>query len=440
MVHPLQAYNVTWTNNKVHIYDAWCGSGKTRAMLEFLAGTSTDSSTRAVIAFPTIKLALEAEVQMRKFMLVDAGVSDNAVKLHFNKNITTMYDLKESHITELREQYEAAPDGKTKDLIKSVLHLAGNRLRSSHNGTRIDDKTFKRLFKARVIITTHTSLLNLALVNLIRGRHTILDESPTGYIEFTEPVSKDEAQVGQRLPGYLSFSDCKAAHFDALHAAGLSGVRELQDGDKVFYAHHVKLSALCSVGGAESVTVLTAFAGGTSVCILNCLEEPDDQYGVIDSPLNEKFKAKANANITWNITEQTASCASSKKCSEKVKPIREEFRDTCVDAFTLVVTHKAYRKFFESTGATVVSVNARGNNSYAHFDKVAIDSITFSSPADAKKYTALLGECKFKMFEEARIGADLLQSVYRTALRDNKPITISAYDPRVKEYMCNYLV
>jgi hypothetical protein len=71
---------------------------------------------------------------------------------------------------------------------------------------------------------------------------------------------------------------------------------------------------------------------------------------------------------------------------------------------------------------------------------VAIDSITFSSPADAKKYTALLGECKFKMFEEARIGADLLQSVYRTALRDNKPITVSAYDPRVREYMSNYLV
>lgn len=439
MVHPLRVYDVTETNHKVHIYDAWCGSGKTRDMLEFLACSSVSTLTRAVIAFPTIKLALEAEVFMRKHLRYGGMSADNCKK-HFQRNISTLYDLKESHIDELKGQFDSAPDGKTRDLLESVLHLAGNRLNSLNNGTRIDERMFKRLFGARVILTTHTSLLNLALINLIRGRHTILDESPTGYIEFTEPVSKDEAQVGQRLPGYLSFSDCKAAHFDALHAAGFSGVRELQDGDKVFYAHHVKLSALCSVGGAESVTVLTAFAGGTSVCILNCLEEPDDQYGVIDSPLNEKFKAKANANITWNITEQTASCASSKKGSEKVKPVREIFRDTCVDVFTLVVTHKAFKKFFESTGATVVSVNARGNNSYAHFDKVAIDSITFSSPADAKKYTALLGEYRFKLFEEARIGADLLQSVYRTALRDNKPISISAYDPRVKEYMSIYLV
>jgi hypothetical protein len=376
-------------------------------------------------------------------------------------------------------------------MLKKVLHFLGN----TDATTSLSKERREDLHKARVIITTHEGVNNLAAAELTKGAVVIYDEAPANayHVHYmtvgdtaenhmaliaTTAGTIDEAlspakRLGKRLnsgtwkttPVYhLTPDQMERANSKILSKllnkemlcgtcsdltpqnsdseVGLSPqkptisptpTRQPKEGDLThFTVSYIDFESF----GAHSISILTACPEATSVAVLEKLS--GKTYRTVES---EKSKARRLAvaekiEVVPFGDGLLSSCskanANTKRGRQSVEIMIEVLKGLGQGSFA--IAHSWRAKLFNSAGIPCVKLNQTGLNTFRDCTVVAVANLDFNNPRDRVIEECIFGE-DFAKREKMLLAGTLGQSVMRSALRKQEPEATGIYffDRRVEE-------
>jgi hypothetical protein len=408
-----------------------------------------------IIAFKEIRLL--AEFASEFYSLVNAKNKSDYETIR--RYVSLVYGDTATAIDALLADYDSSGN----EAAKTAAEFLERAKASTALGRRREE-----LEKARVIFTTHASLINLCAVGLTFHRDIICDESPDnlvirhllcwgqtkdGFDKAVEnhlisigydatSIDENKAQssaIGKRLDSGI-FKITKAFEFSP------EKIRELNTGaddkpirDKtpsgVFFSY-VDLRAL----NANSIMFLTAKPEGTQLRVLE--QCAGKRMACYETEQSKARRASIKSACKYVTLPGNVSCAKTNATSEETKAIiagvmaaaKNDKNDV------LIIAHAWRGDSFRRAGLSVCKLNQTGSNVHQNKHLICVLSLSFFNPLDVAAYGGLFGN-EFVLFQRDVISANLGQSVLRGALRKRTPELsyLIACDERVFGYFNCFL-
>jgi len=386
------------THPKLGFFHCFTGGGKTAQALELISnilcnsyknGKTTEYNIKFIYATMRIQEVCEGLMRLHTQMVEEKGIGNyskflNNLFVRFDKSSISYKDA----IVNIKAQIDNGSPFSSKD-VKWIETFIQEDV--DHDFSK---KALKRLFKARVIITTHASLPTIGAIlgKKCADYSVFIDEIPFNFFRLSDVTENDtfEADVQQMMK-----SNCKVEEFQKASAL----------------AKQFKLGLLSSIekNGVRTIhfnlnhpfkSMILSSASGCDVVLLN------EIYGfeyikVYHSVLNQGLIDSGKANL------------------ELVEVPFEP------DEKVLNVTTSTHLEGLENAIAT----NLTGVNSLSGFNNVELHG-EFTLPADAKsRLVKLFGDnadaVEFMIFKDR-----LLQSIYRSCIRKGEKVRVYAKNRR----------
>jgi hypothetical protein len=333
------------------------------------------------------------------------------------------------------------------------------------------------------VFTTHESLLTLAKVGVTCRRDVIIDESPANYHDLLEVTSGAEAHIdlysklaivndhnlvdGTRIAklvqnGIFKFLPLIYAKFDlssdelfsndaetpSSKASGWvlevsknsSELNALEEGSETHpgstaIEKYLPVVVNFQSFGAKSITIMSAFAKGTDIRVIERLS--GEQFIYVDAPASASRRADVADRVLYVNTPEKCSCAKAVRGSREAKEAKKVIEGLLqkFGSAALGVCHHWGSEIFKKYGAPFVKLNSTGLNLYKDKSVVIVANLKFFSPQEKAMWKAAFGE-EFEAFNKAYLVNSLMQSVMRSSLRDRNNeelVVIVSPDERVKE-------
>ena len=469
------------------VVDAFTGSGKTTSVVLWLAEMLFNKQAldgQYIVAFNEVRLACEMAVLFNSTVKATHGT----VKYNnLNRVVKHQYNVTHDHIKRLEKSLTV----ENRELL-DVLHF----MKCTGATTRMTKARMAELMKARVVFTTHESLLTLAKCGVTKGKHIIVDEAPANYYSIVETdnperqqeiysmlaESKDaNADKMARIGSYANdsimlhsqtyrsvvqdgsskpfehiystlgqpFGAFEASNKEKIDVGELrvcqpeSGVSYCYYGDskkgtlksegQTFYVDYVNLMSF----KAATLTLMSATPLGTSIAILEKLSGVSFTY--VEPDVSVKKREAAAARV---MRVKYGNCSCSKDSLTKregetyLRGLVAMVLKTCAADSVLGVAHSWCQDILKEHSINCVKLNSTGTNLYRGKTCAIIANLSFFSPKQATQWRAVFGT-SYDSFEKNYLAASLNQSIMRTSLRTScqEPVVVAYFDGRVDELM-----
>jgi hypothetical protein len=453
---------------QVVVVDAFTSCGKTHDVIHWLAKNINNRETnKLIIAFREVQLACEAAVA---FYAACREIGDKHYE-NAKKKCMFQFQVTDEHLASY-EELSAKHGG---DFSKVL-----NFMKNTSAKTDLRDGRVEQLHKAKVVFTTHESLLTIAKVGVSAKRDIIIDEAPANYHDMIEVTSDAEAHIdlysklaivkdhnlvdGTRIAklvqnGIFKFLPLIYVKFDLSSEElfsndaetttltelpwGISGSSDNSDlgsvsktqGNSPTVEKYLPVAVNFQSFGAKSITIMSAFAKGTDIRVIERLS--GEQFIYVDAPASASRRTAVADRVLYVNTPEKCSCAKAVRGSREAKEAKKVI-EGLVQKFgsaALGVCHHWGSEIFKKYGAPFVKLNSTGLNLYKDKSAVIVANLKFMSPQEKAMWKATFGE-EFEAYNKAYLVNGLMQSVMRSSLRDrnnDEVVVIVSPDERVKE-------
>ena len=173
--------------DKVVVYSAFTGCGKTRGLCRWLADnyrsriTEKSKGSQYIIAFKEVRLLAEFATDLYEMVRVRSKSEVSNLHRYFE----FVFDPdNEKTLNKLQETSE----GNAK--VVSII----NFLKNTTASTSLCKKRMGDIHKAKVVLTTHESLLRLGVVGALKGKTIVIDEEPSNFYQVHELADNEDIE------------------------------------------------------------------------------------------------------------------------------------------------------------------------------------------------------------------------------------------------------
>jgi hypothetical protein len=388
---------------------------------------------------------------------------------------------------------------KTKDFYKNdkaMLKKVLNFLGKTNATTSMNKARMAELHKAKIVLTTHESIQNLACAGLVEGKVAIYDEAPaacsqvhklrqdqtrethiesylydakcidlpkqeakrigkylsTGVWQTTQDYSLTPEEIEllnstsykryYRAPAERSCSDLtpkkarSAMTTDPRKEGSVVKIPSEPFQAKSNHFTHFYVSYLnLDSFKAKSVTILTACPEGTSVAALE--QFSGAKFLTLENDESKARRAKVEAAaVLCGGDDASFSCSKANSKTRSAEGVVQALVDICVEQGdnAYAVAHGWMKPKVDAAGIASCKVNQTGSNSFKDKHFVGVFNILFATPEEKIIESHIFGEA-FERREKMVMASGQGQSIMRSALRKQEPeeTVICFFDERVKE-------
>lgn len=403
-------YRTSNVTIKVDALDFLMGWGKTTLIFEMAWDILTGKNqTKLMIAFKTRKSILEFVWKLRSRILSKGRTHAK----RYEERYTLLFDL---------------DDADAKDIAKEFFSYSGDKdqfkyIKSIRASTSTD---FTRNNKIRLVLTTHETAARTA--NVMTEYDAIFDEVPDWVMILKDRFSEADEDMLKNIGRTKSEDFAAARGLQKKLETGMFSEYEVDGDDKVYkkawlFNGNIKWRSMCIFAAFPTLTDLyicaKAFPGKFQFDNFN---PEEDRRATLALITWEKI-GDANANYTLS-------------SGRKQLALHKEMERTVAERNGLIVHFKKNHK----SELPCITNGTTGSNYFRHMNVVGVAAIKFKKPWVSKLCGQFFSSESEQKDWEAKVSAAIsLQSIFRSAIRDKKPITVCYIDDRTKDHITNIL-
>ena len=398
LIYNLDSLIIPRRKEGIQVISAFTGIGKTEAMIDLLANyrfTDRDAGNKGIIyAAKTLEEVLEVVLRLRD-KLINFGYSKSNANRYIKNNIGLLFNL-------------LNVDSTTKNIFTSLNFSIWDK--KFLEGLICNTKVTCNLFKKNIIITTHETLANKC--DIFDNYHVYIDEVPnySFVIENSRGEASEELTSLHKKLANLAYRQTIQPSATGLKiASGMLKITDVIDEGSNSIKYNVY--HLNSQHNFASFTILTANAECTHLIDIKKLGE----------------------NINFTIYKENAD-----KIREDLKLIKVEVLGNKhiynKDTGKIMINIK---KGVDEKRALMIATNKQGNdlniktirsnqtgiNCLANKDIVLV-ATQLNLDCNQQKFMSILWGEQAENREKELAGAKILQSIYRSAIRQGKEIRV----------------
>lgn len=456
IAHSIYGLPIKQTEDVV-VISCFTGSGKTHDLIEWLSvNYKNKGQRRIVVALKEIRLIAEFVCSLYDKI----GSRSKSERNNIAQHVSLVFGDVDTTVDKIRSDLRMASTDKEKNDFTAQL----NFLAHTSASTKLDRERVQALFDAKLIITTHASMLNLASVGITAGADSIFDEGPSYYINchgltweqmhidggcdkhilsivddaYTiDECKKSSRQIGKRMTkGIFKVSDCYKLSKSEVLELSADG-KDFDPSDEPFptaFAGFFFTYCDFSSFKSNSVTILTACPEGTDLAWIQQLSGV--KFAQYETEKSIKKRKQAWEYCQLLCVPGNISCAKSNKTSKENVALMEGYKNCCIGVApgdSYVIAHAHVAKYFTNHCIPVCKLDCTGSNAYMDKRHVFVASLPFMSPKERLVAQKVFKD-NFEEFDKWQQAAKSGQSTMRSALRkiEIEPCRVFYSDLRVK--------